>query len=398
MPIFSKLREKTDNYQNFAYICKFDQNQRKNGREFLYLSNSEPLEVFDSSSLDGDFLTDFLLRKNEDCSDSIKFGVPLYVGYDYVKTVYPDIEIARSSWPVLSLLLPEKLEHGTVRREDNLRRERKTGNFSDDKTEEKISDLIKRVYLGELLQIVLSRRFEIGSFDPFETVRYFIENDRSLYVFYYRFGDYEIIGSSPENLVSLENRILMIKPIAGTRRRGNSDLEEMTLESDLMTDQKELKEHRMLVDLARNDLAKVSLPGSVQVTKSMEVQKFATVQHLVSSVTSRVGSELTLDGILRAVFPAGTVSGAPKKRAIQLIDKFEEFPRGPYGGAIGIAGQDYMDLALLIRSIFSHRGQSYTQAGAGIVKDSVPANEIQEIYSKTMTVIGGLGNESVSYR
>lgn len=400
MSIFNNLRDLTSDFQNFAYICKFDPDSRRFGKEFLYLSNSEPIEIFDAQeNPSSSYLTDVIEKnRNRIKNDLREFGIPLYVSYDYVKTIYPDIDLKMSKWPLISALIPDKVEYNVVKRENDSFSLRRGGNFADERTEKKIGELIKRVYEGELLQIVLSRKFELGPIDPFEIIEYFIERDRSLYVYYYKFGDFEIVGSSPENLVSLENNVLTINPIAGTRKRGDNDTEELILQQELLKDQKELKEHRMLVDLARNDLAKLSVPGTVKVTRSMEVQKFASVQHLVSSVSSRMFNGTSLDDVLKAVFPAGTVSGAPKKRAIRLINEYEEYPRGAYAGAIGIAKDNYLDLALLIRSIFSHLEERYLQAGAGIVKDSVPATEVQEIYSKAMTVIGGLKNESPSYR
>jgi anthranilate synthase component 1 len=227
-----------------------------------------------------------------------------------------------------------------------------------------------------------------------DLLREFVENDSSLYVYYYSFGEYEILGSSPENMVSLDGEVLTINPIAGTRPRGADREEDEALAAELASDPKEQMEHRMLVDLARNDLGKISVPGSVRVVMDMRVQKFSSVQHLVSTVQSRKRSEVTRLGIIMATFPAGTVSGAPKKRAVKIISQYERTPRGAYSGCIGIVGRERMDLALLIRSVFGISGKYNVRAGAGIVKDSEPARECREIFSKAMAVIGGIRNES----
>ena len=240
-----------------------------------------------------------------------------------------------------------------------------------------------------MLQVVISREFGPIDIDPIERLLSFLENDRSMYVFYYRIGSYEVIGSSPENVVTRNGRMAMIEPIAGTRKISHDEMENLEIERELKEDPKELLEHRMLVDLARNDLGKVSEYGSVRVVKSMEVRKFVSVMHIVSTVESTLREGTSNSRLLEAVFPAGTVSGAPKERAITHIVRTENVERGPYAGAIGIVSENAMDLALAIRTIYSRNGLYYTRAGAGIVKDSDPEREMDEIFMKAYSAAGG---------
>lgn len=324
--------------------------------------------------------------------------VPFFIGYDSIPEFYPVDKVKRSMWPMAAALIPEKVLHGKFMRDSDLAvRGRVEHSFSDPEMLEKIRELKNRIISGELLQVVLSRRFDLGEVEPFNLLQYFMEGDRSLYVYYYKIGEYEIIGSSPENVISRLGRNLEVHPIAGTIRRGADDYEDSELAEKLLSDRKELREHRMLVDLARNDLGRISIPGSVRVVKSMEVQKFASVQHIVSTVQSRLEEGLGNYDIVRTVFPAGTVSGAPKVRAIELIEKYEDVARGPYSGGLGIMSADYLEMALLIRSVFRCRNEAYTQAGAGLVMDSDPEKEVREFYSKAATVMGGLKSASVDY-
>ncbi|KJE49055.1 MULTISPECIES: anthranilate synthase component I [Acidiplasma] len=370
--------------KNFAYFVRFDAD-RINGTEYLFVSNKNPIMINENAIDKLNCIDEYL--KNSSM-------VPMFVTYDFVDSIYPDIGIKKSSWPSVAMLIPEKVYTGKIVR-NNSTKKIKNESIMDNNMEKIVSEIINRIKNGELLQMVISKRFDVDGFNAISLLRNFLEYDKSMYVYYYKFGDMEIIGSSPENLFTLNGNEIMIDPIAGTRKRGNDEIEDLRLEKELLSDEKELLEHRMLVDLARNDLGKICIPGSVRVVKSMTIEKFSTVQHIVSQVTGKLKTE-KLGDILGAVFPAGTVSGAPKKRAMQLINLYEEKPRGPYAGTLGIVGKNYADMALLIRSLYKNKDGSYIQAGAGIVKDSIPENEIHEMYSKALTVIGGLYEKDIN--
>jgi anthranilate synthase component 1 len=388
--LFGNLPSLTEEYENFAYFCKYDRETRTVGDEKLYLSGIDPLYIRDGTTAP--------FRRIEDhfgmpAGNYCRSEYPVIYGYDYVDSILPDIRIRRSEWPRVMAILPEKVITGRYIRTE-LPLFTPTDNFSDPDQENRIRDAIERIRRGELLQVVLSERFRMNDLDLFRALEKMSRFDRSLYVFFFRFGKYQVIGSSPENLVTVNNRTAEIFPIAGTRPRGENGEEDMKLEDELLNDSKELLEHRMLVDLARNDLGRISRAGTVRVTMSMKVQKFATVQHIVSRVQGTLDDRVDLDDTVNSVFPAGTVTGAPKKRAMQIINQAEKFARGPYAGSIGIAGPGYVDMALSIRSIFTDGNETFTQAGAGIVKDSVPASEVMEIRRKASTVMGGVGLES----
>lgn len=391
--LFSDIVQYAREYSNFAYICKFDRDSKTEGEERLYLSNREPLLAENS-------VREFFNAIGELSSSGISENqeIPFFLGYDSVPEFYPVGKIKQSGWPKAAAMVPDKVLKGRFDRDpDAAVRGRVENSFSDHEMQEKIRELRDRIISGELLQVVLSRRFDLNGLDPFALLQHFMEGDRSLYVFYYKLGEYEIIGSSPENIVSRSGRDLEVHPIAGTIKRGSDDAEDIELGRKLLQDRKELREHRMLVDLARNDLGIVSEPGSVKVVKSMEVQRFASVQHIVSTVHSTLKEGLGNYEIARTLFPAGTVSGAPKVRAIELIDRYEDVARGPYAGGLGVMSQDSMEMALLIRSVFRNGSETYTQAGAGLVMDSDPEKEVREFYSKAATVMGGLRSASIDH-
>ena len=374
------------NGKNFAYFCKFE-SERESGMERLFVSGSDPVNIYrDAKNYMNKEFMEVLSSNNI---------IPLFVTYDFVDDIYPDIKLKRSEWPQVSYIIPD-VEYTQKYKRGSESISTTSGNVSDSALEKKIEIAIERIINGDLLQIVLSKRFDLDNYDRIYILKKFMAADRSLYVYYYKFGDMEIIGSSPENLVSLDNNRIEIFPVAGTRKRGSTEYEDKKLENELKNDEKELLEHRMLVDLARNDLGRICIPGSVKVERSMDVEKFNSVQHLVSTV-SGIPENHGFGDILASVFPAGTVSGAPKKKAVTLINQYEENPRGPYAGALGIAGKNKLDLALLIRSLYRNSSENYTQAGAGIVKDSIPANEVNEMYSKIMTVTGGLYEKDINY-
>ncbi len=243
------------------------------------------------------------------------------------------------------------------------------------------------IYDGDIIQAVISRRlYTETKIDPMAIYEVLRVLNPSQYMYNINFGNIRIIGSSPEALISKNKDILNTVPIAGTIRRGKTPEEDTKLEKELLEDPKEKAEHIMLVDLARNDLAKVSYPGSVDTFELMTVQKYQKVQHIVSKVRSKT----PLDGyqVLKSVFPAGTLSGAPKKRAMEIIQELETESRGPYGGGVGyFSFNGDMAFAIAIRTLFGMNGTYFAQAGGGIVADSQPHEEYTETYNKLYSVI-----------
>jgi anthranilate synthase component 1 len=205
----------------------------------------------------------------------------------------------------------------------------------------------------------------------------------SPYMFYLDLGDFHIVGSSPEILVRLEDGVVTVRPIAGTRPRGSDEAADRALELDLLADPKELAEHLMLIDLGRNDVGRVSVPGSVEVTEKMIIERYSHVMHIVSNVTGRIRPGLSAIDVLQATFPAGTVSGAPKIRAMEIIDELEPVKRGVYAGAVGyLSWSGNMDTAIAIRTAVIKDNILHIQAGAGIVADSAAASEWEETMNK----------------
>ncbi|CCK19893.1 anthranilate synthase component I [Pseudolactococcus laudensis] len=245
---------------------------------------------------------------------------------------------------------------------------------------------------GDMFQIVLSQRLTSQiTGNPFDYYRNLRLTNPSNYLYFLDFGDYQIMGASPESLVSVKNGVVTTNPIAGTRPRGADEAEDDALSKDLLGDQKEVAEHRMLVDLGRNDIGKISKVGTVKVTKYMEVEYFRYVMHLTSVVKGELLDSVSSLDALKSTLPAGTVSGAPKIRAMQRIYELEKTKRGIYAGAIGyLSSNSDMDFAIALRTMVLKDGMAHAQAGAGIVFDSVPENEYQETLNKAkaMTKIG----------
>lgn len=245
---------------------------------------------------------------------------------------------------------------------------------------------------GDMFQCVLSQRFSSEfSGDPLDYYRNLRVTNPSNYLYFYDFGDYQIIGASPESLVSVKNGEVTTNPIAGTRPRGANDAEDAALAKDLQADIKETAEHRMLVDLGRNDIGRISQNGTVKVTKYMEVEYFRYVMHLTSVVKGQLLPDVQSIDALKTTLPAGTVSGAPKIRAMKRIYEMETEKRGVYAGAIGyLSATGDMDFAIAIRTMILKNQKAYVQAGAGIVYDSVAENEFYETINKAkaMTRIG----------
>lgn len=240
------------------------------------------------------------------------------------------------------------------------------------------------IVAGDVMQTVLSQRMSIPyTAPPLDVYRALRTLNPSPYMYYMNMGDFHIVGSSPEILTRLEDGLVTVRPIAGTRPRGKTEEEDRRLEEDLLSDPKELAEHLMLIDLGRNDTGRVARTGSVKLTEQMVVERYSHVMHIVSNVTGELKPEMTAMDVLRATFPAGTVSGAPKIRAMEIIDELEPVKRGIYSGAVGYIGwQGNMDTAIAIRTAVIKDGTLHIQAGAGIVADSVPANEWEETLNK----------------
>ena len=237
---------------------------------------------------------------------------------------------------------------------------------------------------GDAMQIVLSQRLSIPYRSaPVNLYRALRSLNPSPYLYYLNLGDHHVVGSSPEILVRLEDEAVTVRPIAGTRPRGRTPDDDLELEQELLNDPKELAEHLMLIDLGRNDAGRVSQVGSVRLTEKMIVERYSHVMHIVSNVEGKIKPNMSAFDVLRATFPAGTVSGAPKIRAMEIIDELEPVKRGIYSGAVGyISWSGNMDTAIAIRTAVIKDEQLYIQAGAGIVYDSVPANEWAETMNK----------------
>jgi anthranilate synthase component 1 len=242
---------------------------------------------------------------------------------------------------------------------------------------------------GDIMQVVLSQRMELPfSASPLSLYRALRSLNPSPYMFYYDFGDFHVVGASPEILVRKEGDTVTLRPIAGTRPRGATREADDQLASELSSDPKELAEHVMLLDLGRNDVGHVAATGSVRVTEQMSIERYSHVMHIVSNVEGRLPAGTTSFDVLAASFPAGTVSGAPKVRAMEIIDELEPIGRRLYAGAVGyVSFQDDMDLAIAIRTGVVRDGMLYVQVGAGIVHDSVPAAEWQETLNKARALL-----------
>jgi anthranilate synthase component I len=246
---------------------------------------------------------------------------------------------------------------------------------------------------GEAIQVVLSRSFN-ADFDgsPFDVYRALRSINPSPYMFYLDFSSFVLLGASPEVMVRVEDGKAILRPLAGTRKRGKDAAEDAALRTELLSDEKERAEHIMLIDLARNDLGRVAKAGSVTVDRMMEVENYSHVMHIVSEVSCRLAPEVDLFDVIRATFPAGTVSGAPKIRAMEIIDEIETARRGPYAGLVGyFSYRGGFDSCIAIRSALVKGGKIRVQAGAGIVYDSIPEKEFQETAAKAAATLAAVG-------
>lgn len=276
--------------------------------------------------------------------------------------------------------------------------------FGEDAFKAAVEKAKRYIFDGDIMQVVLSQRMsQPYAASPLSLYRALRTLNPSPYMFYYDMGDHHVVGASPEILVQLEADTVTVRPIAGTRPRGKTREEDEALATDLLNDPKELAEHLMLMDLGRNDVGRVAETGSVQVSEKMVIERYSHVMHIVSNVDGRRKQGVSALDVLRATFPAGTLSGAPKVRAMEIIDELEPTKRGIYGGAVGYLGYNGdMDLAIAIRTAVIKDGTLFVQAGAGVVADSVPQSEWEETRNKARAVLraaelalSGLGVEEI---
>jgi len=346
-------------------------------------------------------------------------GLVGYVSYEAVKyfepvdvqeSPYPDFEFGLYLDAIIFDKIRNKCQYVTLH-EDNseyikqiakeeyeleyLNVQDKGNHFSKEKFMKMVSKSKEKIKEGEIFQSVISnaKEFQISG-----NKLSFYENLRRInpspYMYHIKLGQREIIGSSPEMLVRVENNQVETFPIAGTIKRGKTSKEDRLLENKLLTDEKEKAEHLMLVDLARNDVGKVSKFGSVEVTDFMGIKKFSHVQHIYSRVIGELQDDKTAIDAFSAMFPAGTLSGAPKIRAMEIINQLEGIPRGPYGGAVGYFSLNgNADFAITIRTMVCDGDKAKIQAGAGIVHDSIPLNEYKECENKASALFDALKNE-----
>ena len=353
-----------------------------------YLAYSEPAVKIDVEDNEAFKDVDLMLFDKVIAFDNFKQKIILMVNI-YLE----DAEIQYNKAVMKLKQLADLLKNGKKQKEEN---SRLLGEvlplFDKDKYCEMVEKAKHYIKEGDIFQIVLSNRLSA----PFEgsllnTYRMLRTINPSPYMFYFSGTDVEVAGASPETLVKLENGILHTFPLAGTRPRGKTDKEDKKLEAELLKDEKELSEHNMLVDLGRNDLGKISKFGSVQVEKLHSIEKYSHVMHIGSTVRGEIREEYDAINAIEAVLPAGTLSGAPKIRACQLIAELEDNKRGIYGGAIGyIDFSGNMDTCIAIRIAYKKNGRVFVRSGAGIVADSDPEKEYNEWINKAKAVVHAL--------
>lgn len=253
------------------------------------------------------------------------------------------------------------------------------------------------IVAGDIMQVVLSLRFEkqVGDLDPFEVYRKLRQINPSPYMYYLDCGEFQVVGASPEVLVRFEQGQAHVRPIAGTRPRGKTEQQDLALEQELLNDPKENAEHVMLLDLGRNDIGRVAKIGSVTIDQNSIIEKYSHVMHLVSHVSGEVLKDKDMFDVLAATFPAGTLSGAPKVRAMQIIDELESLSRGIYGGGVGyMSYSGNLDFAIAIRTAWFHQQTAFVQAGAGVVADSIPEKEYEECCHKAKGMLAAIDEGS----
>jgi anthranilate synthase component I len=370
-------------------------------------------------------LTDRVSQLPTDHSSPLSSGLIGFISYHAAALLHPKLPLKPTRFPLAGFVLPAAIltfDHvkrritlssclspeEEVRLADEIKtclrstvRLPKAGKSSApiSRTSEKdfcdqVSRVLKYIHDGDIFQAVLSMQFEgFSDADPFQMYRALRMINPSPYMFFLNFQDrFQFFGSSPETMVRTENHHdqslrVIVRPIAGTRPRGNNPAEEQSLQQDLLSDKKERAEHLMLLDLARNDVGRIAKSGSISVSEFMKVERYSHVMHLVSTVEGIAPNTLSAHKLFEAVFPAGTVSGAPKIRAMQIIDELEPHERGLYGGSLGYFGSGgQMDHCLSIRCLFREQDRYLYTAGAGIVADSIPEKEHQEILNKAMAL------------
>jgi len=297
-----------------------------------------------------------------------------------------DYQIAVEHIEEITRQLKNPLDPRRYTRYEKLARYESGSNFTPGEYKETIERARQKIIEGDIMQVVLSQKFKRRTdASPFEIYRKLWEANPSPFLFYMDFGKFQLVGASPELLVRVEDGEVTTWPIAGTRPRGKTPEEDQILAEELIKDEKERAEHVMLVDLGRNDIGRVSEIGTVRVARFMEIEFFSTVMHITSEVRGKLREGLTSLDAIRSCFPAGTVSGAPKIRAMQLIHEFEPERRGPYAGAVGIISDfNNAELAITIRTVVVKDGVVYNQAGGGIVYDSKPDSEYEETCNKAL--------------
>ena len=272
---------------------------------------------------------------------------------------------------------------------ENLSAHKFKHHFPKSEFEAAVESIKKYIVAGDAMQVVLAQRMSIEyPGDPINVYRALRYLNPSPYMVFFDMGDHQVVSASPEILARVEAGKITVRPLAGTRKRGNSEEEDSALEEDLLGDQKEIAEHLMLIDLSRNDSGRVSKIGSVTVPKKMFVERYSHVMHIASIVESEIREDKDSLDVLKATLPVGTLSGAPKIRAMQIIDELEPEKRGIFGGAMGYLGwHDNMDMAIAIRTAIVKSGKLYVQAGAGIVADSEPVSEWEETQNKAKAIV-----------
>lgn len=271
---------------------------------------------------------------------------------------------------------------------ESVREDQFRSSFGEHNFQQAVGSIKDYVLAGDTMQVVVSQRLSIDfDAEPLNLYRALRSLNPSPYMYFLDLGDHHVVGSSPEILARLEDGEVTVRPIAGTRRRGHNPAEDMALEQELVNDPKEIAEHLMLIDLGRNDVGRVANIGSVELTDKMVVERYSHVMHITSNVTGQLREDLSAMDVLRAALPAGTLSGAPKIRAMEIIDELENEKRGIYGGAVGyLSWNGNMDTAIAIRTAVIKDKKLYVQAGAGVVADSVPALEWKETMNKARAI------------
>lgn len=352
------------------------------GYETIQYIEPKLLKKYEHDELD---LPDILLMESEEVIvfDNLtkKFSILKYIAdeneYDLAESRLDDI---------FNLLQNNKVE---IKSLDAKLKGKPISNFGEENFKKAVKKIKEYIFEGDVMQVVLSQRQMLDfNASPISLYRVLRSINPSPYMFFYNMGDHFIVGASPEILVRLDHGKVTVRPIAGTRPRGKDENEDRLLEKDLLADPKEIAEHVQLMDLGRNDIGRVSEPGSVVVTDNMTIERYSHVMHIVSNVEGSLKKNMTAVDVVKATFPAGTVSGAPKVRAMEIINELESTKRGIYAGAVGYIDFDGdMDIAIAIRTGVIKDNKLYVQAGAGIVADSVPEKEWEETINKAKAVL-----------